>query len=309
MHKRFAALGPYRLKTRGKVNARTFFPGFCRALARHGIGSVYVADPENLEQELLASQTIPTIVINLVHEIHDLCAYDVSDNVRQSMRALFNSYHTARIIRDKEKTNVFLSQNEIPVPSRDLEQGRMTFSNERIGTHAPVFVSDDLQEIDDARYNVRFIDTRQEFGGSEYYTSIRLMCIGPRLLQVFVRARDVKENNPSVHAADTPINRPLLDHLYNELVATRFEQYSSLAKSLGFALGPGFYAHDVLVDNSSLEPFVCETGFKFFDDAYWKRISSIVESLEFQYQVFPESAYAEYAGTEFVSYCREMHWL
>ena len=206
-----AALGPYRLKTRGKVNVRTFFPSFCRTMAQHGISCVYVKDLESLENQLSESHRMPTIVINLVHEIFDFGAYEATDSMRHRMSALFNSHRIARVIRDKEQTNAFFSQNKIPVPSCDIERGRKVFSNAKVGTHAPVFVSDDIQNLDDARYNVQYIDTRQKFNGSEYHTSIRLMCIGPRLLQIFVRARDVKENNPSVHNADTPINRPLLD--------------------------------------------------------------------------------------------------
>ena len=125
-------------------------------------------------------------------------------------------------------------------------------------------------------------------------------------MQIFVRARDVTENSPSVHTGDTPIDRTLLDYLYGELVASRVDEYILLANKLGRTLGPGFYAHDVLVDNHSHELLVCETGFKFFDTTYWNRLKPIVGHGEFQYNVMPQKLYAEKAGAVFVSICEEI---
>ena len=263
-----------------------------------------------LEQELLSSDGIPTIVIDLVNEVYDDAdAYDIPGALGKQPGAVFNSRRIAKIIADKKEANAFLSQNGIPMPSLVGLGNKKIFSNARIGSHEPVFVYDDASEIDENRYNTEFVDTRARFRDSVYYTTVRLMCIGSHLLQIFVRAGHEAENNPSVHTADTPQDRALVDHLYGVLVAPRIEEYSLLAKNIGSALGPGFYAHDLLVDNETGGLFLCESGFKFFDNAYWKRVKGIAGGREFQYNVVNQETHAGHAASAFIAYCTEMGFL
>ena len=305
-----AAMGPDGLNTRGKVSSKIFFPPFCRVLAQCGVGAVYVNDIVEMERELRSSDAIPTILIDLVNEVHDdLDTYEIPGDLSTKPSAVFNSRRVAKIIGDKKAANLFLSNNDILMPCLANPGSKKIFSNARIGSQEQVFVYRDAKEMDSDRYNTEFVDTKLRYGSDYYYTTVRLMCIGSRLLSVYVRARDVKENNPSVHNSNTPRDRALLKFLYSRLVESRLEEYSLLAEKMGLTLGPGFYAHDVLVDNDSSELYVCETGFKFFDGTYWGRMGDIIESRKFQTGFVDQETYAGYAASVFVTYCAEMGFL
>ena len=195
------------------------------------------------------------------------------------------------------------------MPSLDIDEGKKIFSNAKVGSGEDVFVLENAEEIDDNRYNAEFIDTRIPFENGDYFTCVRLVCIGTRTLQIYIRARNVEENNPSVHSRDTPKNPELLEHLYGKLVAPRLEELHALGKRIGCALGPGFYAHDVLVDNNSGHLFMCETGFKFYDHTYCNWMMNLINDRNFQHMLFDQDTYAGYAGSVFVAYCAEMGYL
>ena len=305
-----AAMGQDGLSTRGKVKPKRFFPPFCRVLAQCGVGSVYVNNIVEMERELRSSDAMPTILIDLVNEDHDdLDAYEIPGGLGTKPGAVFNSRRVAKIIGDKKAANLFLSDNDILMPCLANPESKMILSNARIGSQEQVFVYGDAKEIDSDRYNTEFVDTKICYGSDYYYTTVRLMCIGSRLLSVYVRARDVKENNPSVHNSNTPRDCALLNFLYGRLIESRLGEYLLLAEKMGSALGPGFYAHDVLVDNDSSELYVCETGFKFFDGTYWDRMGDVIEGSKFQAGFVDQETYAGYAASVFVTYCAEMGFL
>ena len=305
-----AALGPSGLKTRGKVSPRRFFPPFCNVLGQCGVSTVYVHDRAGFWREFNRPASSPIILIDLVNETYDdLGAHDIREEFSQYATAVFNSHHTAEIIRDKKKANIFLSENGILMPGLDNLKDKKIFSNARVGSNEEVYICEDESEIDQDRYNSEFICTKQRYGGDCYYTSVRLMCIGPHLLQIYVRARDVNENNPSVHTKDTPQDGELAKHLFSRLVNPHLDEYSSLAKMMGSVLGPGFYAHDVLIDSNSEELYVCETGFKFFDDTYSSRMEGIVKDRKFRIGLLNQKTYAGYAASVFLTYCVEMGFL
>ena len=302
----FVAMGEDPFTTRGKVSVRLFFPPFCRVLALHGIGSTYVYGRKNLERELLLSDGVPTIVVNLVNELFDnLDSWENIGDLLHKTDAVFNSLRIAKVIRDKEETNKILSGSGVSMPRCNIGECKKIFSNVRIGCQEQVFIYEDLKELDDDRYNTEFIDTRIQFRNSVYYTTTRLMCIGSQVLQIYVRARDVSENNPSVHNKDTPLDHELLDFLYKQLVAPRLANYYLLAESIESILGPGFYAHDVLVDNNSDDLILCETGFKFFDQSYSNRMMGVISDSKFQRSILDQTTYAGYAASVFVTYCAQ----
>ena len=263
-----------------------------------------------MRYELEISEGVPTVLINLMNEIYDdLDEYDIPEDLLLKANAIFNSHHTADVIKDKRKANETLSGQGIMMPSLKLDEGKKIFSNARVGSGENVFVLEKYQEIDDGRYNAEFIDTRVSFANTVYYTSVRLVCIGTRTLQIYVRARDVEENNPSVHSKDTPKNPELLEYLYRNLVEPRLEQLHALGNRIGRALGPGFYAHDVLVDIESGHLFMCETGFKFYDHTYCNWMKNVVRDRNFQHMILDQETYAGYAGSVFLVYCAEMGFL
>ena len=300
------AMGDDPFLTRGKVVPKLFFPPFCRVLALHGIGSTYVYGRKSLERELLLSDGVPTIVVNLVNEDFDnLDSWEIIGDFLHKTDAVFNSLRIAKVLRDKEETNRFLSGNGVSMPRCNIGECKKIFSNVRIGCQEQVFIYEDLNELDDDRYNTEFIDTRIQFRNCVYYTTTRLMCIGSQILQIYVRARDASENNPSVHNKDTPLDHELLDFLYKQLVTPRLANYYLLAESIESILGPGFYAHDVLVDNDSDDLILCETGFKFFDRTYSNRMMGVISNSKFQRSILDQTTYAGYAASVFVTYCAQ----
>ena len=200
------ALGAYGLKNRGKLQPNLFLPPFCRMLGQCGIATSCITDFRSLGQELEISEGVPTVLISLMNETFDeLDEYDVPEDLLKQANAMFNSHRTAGIIRDKRKANETLSRQGIMMPSlRIADEGKKIFSNARVGSGENAFVLEKLQDVDDGRYNAELIDTRIPFENSVYFTCVRLVCIGTRTLQIYVRARDVEENNPSVHNKDTP---------------------------------------------------------------------------------------------------------
>ena len=279
-------------------------------LGQCGIATSCITDFRSLGQELEISEGVPTVLISLIHETYDdLDEYDIPEDLLKQANAIFNSHRTAGIIRDKRKANETLSRQGIMMPSLRIDEGKKIFSNARVGTGENAFVLEKLQEIDDGRYNAEFIDTRIPFENSVYFTCVRLVCIGTRTLQIYVRARDVEENNPSVHSKDTPKNPELLEHLYRNLVAPRLEELHALGNRIGRALGPGFYAHDVLVDNNSGHLFMCEAGFKFYDHTYSNRMMNVISDRNLQRTILDQETYAGYAASVFVAYCAEMGFL
>ena len=304
------ALGSRGLRTRGKVESRRFFPPFCRVLGQCGIASAYIGDYESLERELCLADGLPIVLVNLVNELFDdLESYKIPNELLQNVTAVFNSHKIAEIIRDKKEANLFFSEHNISMPGYNLDERTNVFSNARFGTGARTFIVDNLQKLDEERYNTQFIDTTVQFRESVYFTCIRLVCIGTYLIRIYIRARDVSENNPSVHNKDTPKDRELLDYLHEKLVAPRLEAFHAFSYRTGQVLGPGFYAHDVLIDNKTGQLFMCETGFKFYDDTYENRMIGVVSDRNFLCDISDQEKYAGYAASVFVSYCAEMGFL
>ena len=224
-----AAVGSRGVSTRGKVRTHLFFPPFCRCLAQCGIGSVYVGDIKSLKREILSFEGGNSIIINLVNEtFDDVSEYEYSEDILTKSSAVFNSGEASRIIRDKQQANIYLSEHGISMPSLNIGETSRIFSNARFGSKEEVFLIEDFVKIDESRYNTEFIDTTVEYGDKLYFTSIRLMCIGPHLLQIYVRARDTEENSPSVHSTDTPTNPELLEYLHKQLVSPNLKKFRHL---------------------------------------------------------------------------------
>lgn len=301
------ALGSRGLRARGKVKSRRFFPPFCSVLRQHGIASAYIGDHESLKRELCLTDGLPHVLVNLVNEDRDdIEPYKLPNDLLQNVTAVFNPHKIAGLIRDKKETNQFFSEHKISVPGRNPDERTNVFSNSRFGTGARAFIIDNSRELDEERYNTQFIDTTVRFKESVYFTCIRLMCIGTCLIRIYIRARDVSENNPSVHTKNTPKDPELLDYLHEEVVTPRLEAFRTLSDRLGHLLGPGFYAHDVLIENRTGRLFLCETGFKFYDDSYEERMLGIIGNRNFLCEISDQETYAGYAASVFLGYCAEM---
>ena len=89
------------------------------------------------------------------------------------------------MIRDKEEANRFFSEHLCLGTTLMKEPTCLV----RIGSGARAFIVDNLQELDEERYNTEFIDTTVQFRESVYFTCIRLVCIGTYLIRIYIRER------------------------------------------------------------------------------------------------------------------------
>jgi len=194
---------------------------------------------------------------------------------------VFNAAATAACIASKPCTAERLEAHGIAVPARVQRPAAdgAVFSNAVTGSGLPAFVLASGDAFDPSRHNTEFVDTRVIVDGVAYYTTPRLLCVGGTLVHAYVRARPAAEGRPSVHAADTPRDPGLIEHLQRVLVEANRARLVDLARSLGDALGPGFYAHDLLVCNRTGAILVCETGYKFNDMAYTTHLAPIAARL------------------------------
>ena len=280
---------------------RKFFPSFCRSLARRRIGCIFVHDTESIEKAV--SFPGRKILINLINEGYgNNQVYDLCDSLAEEFDLIFNPFWLAQIVANRHATNDFLSAHGISVPRRDVA-GRQVFSmsSHRRSSSAVIFDNSNLAPSD--AYNVEFVDTTIPIDGKHYYTSVRMMCIGTRVIKLIARARDCSENRPEVRDINTPQDRAKLRSLYDTIVIPNLGRLTVLAKVAGDAFGPGFYAHDVLIDSDSGEAFVCETELSFFPTTFMRRQRGLLDDAGTLFSTCNERIYASYAADQFATYC------
>ena len=104
----------------------------------------------------------------------------------------FHTSGQAAIVSRKDTANETLSRHGVPMPpmvqETDAAAGPV-FSNEFDVSGAEVELVTDPAELDPDRYNTAYVDTQRSFEGVSYHTCIRLLCVGPRLIHAWVRAR------------------------------------------------------------------------------------------------------------------------
>ena len=297
------------LKNRQKVDALRFFPHFCKVLAQEKIESVFVHDIASLEHNLLAGDR-KNILINLIDEERSgIDIYNYSDDLMSRCDSVFNSMNSAKIIRDKKATNEFLSAHGILMPKYGTSHHGRIFSQSRTGYSSAAKLVYEGNQASSDRYNTEYIDTIVQYDGKDYYTCIRIMCIGTRLIKVLVLARDCKEHNPEVRDLNTPQDRSLLQYLYKQMAVPTLGQLVSLGERIGILFGPGFYAHDVLVDNRSGLAYLCETELKFYPRAFMKRFRGMFDKEQVLFSTCNQNTYAQYAASEFVDYIKSANVL
>jgi hypothetical protein len=295
-------MSPGGLDGPGKVVASVFFPAFCATLARSGIRTCFATGPRELRSAV--DRKLPTVIVNVYREVAYRIDHRDVVEIENQAAGVFNRSSIGPIVAEKAKTNQYLAARGIAMPSL-TPHGRV-FSNSRQASGAPVAVLDSLADADPSRYNTDFVDTRISYGGERYYSCVRLLCVGSRIVHSYVRARDVKEGSPSVHAKDTPLDAGLVMFLQRRLVEDRIAELAALAEKIAAALGPGFYAHDVLVGADGGAPLLCETGFKFHDTAYQNRLAPIAAELPVHRILFDVPALAEASARLFIAESERM---
>lgn len=275
----FAGLSKMKFSGGGKIHAFEYLPTFGDLLRENGYRSVYTTSVNGLKQAIAEADY--AVVVLVYKEVGF-----IPDDPRLSAilsKADFVLHHpeTGTLISDKSATNKYLTARGIRMPEVQTEgtSTQAVFSNHNEASGADVWVVSEGTELDTERYNTSFIDTRVTFEGDDYYTSVRLMCIGAEVTHAYVRARKVSENNPSVHARDTPVNSDLINFLYDHIIVPNMPALRALAEQVADALGPGFLSHDVLVEQKTGQIYLAETGTKFDDPSFYRRMSPILRKV------------------------------
>ncbi|THD65085.1 MAG: hypothetical protein E7813_16000 [Bradyrhizobium sp.] len=280
-----AVVGAVDGKGRGKMTYDYFLPPFERTLAaldckvRHYsygefIFSRHRDDAAILLYSEVRSQKNPAFL----QTIEDA---EVAARARNTL--LVNAPAIGRLIADKSSTNGVLAAGGIDVPVRvptaTLHAPFKVFSNENIGSSAPVQVLDPGAPLDASRYNTEWIDTRHDHNGRLYYVSLRVMAAGSQCVSVWVRMRPVEDGNPAVHNTDTTLDASLWNSLYRRIVVPQLGAIQNLCEKIANVLGLGFFSHDILPEQHSSRLLVCETGFKFDAGAYRPHLMPLFRQL------------------------------
>ena len=263
--------GNHGLAGNGKMAPHDYLPPFAYELQRHGLELRFATSTRQAER---LRGAVPACFVHVFNEEGEL-ARALQDEAATS-QAVFNAPRLGEVVTDKTRTNALLRDAGIAVPRIATPQDRMAvFSNANDASGAPVNLIEAGGALDPARYNTELIDTRHEHEGRFYHVSLRLMSVGRELVQIVPRARDDADGSPSVHARNTPLDPDLIKDILNSLVRDRLEDFRRLSAALGDALGPGFFAHDVLSRRGDGKLFVNETGFKFHNPVSSKHLRPI----------------------------------
>lgn len=266
-----AALMGDSIRARGKVEPEIFFPDFCAHLAKMGYSTHFVFHPEDL---LKKSKLKNSCIIHMYNEERNIPVdVDVAE-AEAHVGCVFNGLDTGRIIKDKIKTNMYLSARGVTMPSMEVNSEKVVFTNLVDKTSKGSWIAE-ASEIDPDRYNTKYIDTRIEYEGTDYFTTVRLLTVGREIVHAFVGARPADANKPTVHGVNTPRNSGLVTFLYKVLYEDKKDEMQALADDLDRILGPGFYHHDLLIENGTGDIYTCEVGYKFDAYAYGTHLKTI----------------------------------
>jgi hypothetical protein len=297
-HLIFTAFTRFGFGGKGKVYIPEYFPPFTQRLAELNVDCSFVWDEDGLEQ---AFDDRDTAIIHLFNE-EKICAYNARIRaVENRASAVFCSHHAGLVVSHKRRANLYLTRRGISMPPlvETADPAVPVFSNAAIGSGKRTSVSAAPTALDTARYNTRYIDTRLSFEGITYHTMFRIQTVGRQVLHAYPRARDVREKSASVHSKDTPANGPLIEFLHATLITPRRDAITAHAHKMGEILGPGFYAHDMVVSNSTGEMFMVESGFKFNDTPYAEYLSPDADRMPSN-AIFYNGQYAVRAAELFV---------
>lgn len=289
---------------RSKMTYGYFLPPFERELAALGMGVRHYA-----YREFIRAGQQHDAAILLYNEVHAQKRPHVWDLLEEAARAaqarktaLVHDPFFGRIIADKTLTNEVLTEGGVEMPrlvSAAVAPFKV-FSNDNVGSHAPIYVVDAGAPLDRGRYNTEWIDTRHEHNGRDYYVALRAMAVGRRCASIFLRLRPIDQVDTSVHNTDTPLDAELWNALYRRIVVPQTKAIETVCGQISDVLGLGFYSHDILPERLSGRLLVCETGFKFDDFLFRSHLMALSGQLvidDFLSDRFPTKS-AEYFADE-----------
>lgn len=214
----------------------------------------------------------PDILI-LIYCEEDEPAYEVLPDVERKAVSenpnvvIYNATETGNLIKDKMRTNLLLSQHA-PFPKIIKNNVKhKVFVNDLIGCQKEVIISDG--DIEEGKYNTRFIETLAEYNGNEYRLAIRAHVVTtPKqsmVTDMWMRFRSATES-PSVHCHDAVAiaqHSPEVKNYFTGQYLSKY-YYKAITAACGACgrLGCGFYAVDMLPGIDG-DVYICEIGFKF----------------------------------------------
>ena len=277
---------------KGKVCRKEFIYSLSNELFKRGVETSYVKGPYRLSRATIGESYAVVAVYNedlfqSSHEARGLIESDYRALIEKAAAAdykgeIWNDLPKTSLLGSKILTHEIFKKNGIPVPERLFgSSSRHAFSVSAFGCHQPVDIIKPGENLPDNKINTAMIDTRVEYNGKKYYTSLRVFCLCDEVLGIYVRARPESDGDPSVHVSDTPIDGPLISHLYNTIAKPGLPQIEAIAKKAYGALGPGFYTHDLLYCANTGELLVCESGIKIGNPGYRKRFMGLSGNPDF----------------------------
>ncbi|WOJ95045.1 hypothetical protein R0135_07705 [Congregibacter variabilis] len=259
----------------GKLEPSFFLPLFSEALLRQQLG-LRVALTSKQASAWAPKAAAAIFVFN--EEYANRSAKFLPTSITSGPQHIFNNPQFAQIIADKEKTHRHLASFNISTTKLANADGKgQVFSNARANSRAETHLYDSAQTAPAERFNTEYVDTTFQHNDKSYYTMVRLMVVGDELSAGLCFARDASEQNPSVHALDTPLDPTLLQALHRELVDGLWAEHQRLAKRVSEALGFGFWHIDVLIEKDTLACYVCEVGMKFHNMSYFAHLNQLEE--------------------------------
>lgn len=297
---------------RGKMDPNTFLKPFCETLAINGNFQSLFYDDASFVKELACCD--PHVIVPIYNEeLHLPCSRLSARIVRSwlsrsslSTSVIFNKPSISSLIGRKSALNTFYAAHGIPVPSTDQDVVKTFFSNANIGSNQDAFVVHNRHQLSRNRYNTEFIDTVIVFKDISYYSCLRIMAVGTCVVDVYVRLKPVSAGSPSVHTFDTPLDPLLIDYAYHRLVVPNFNRLSELTHKVGDILGPGFYAHDILIRQPDQSLFIAETNYKFIDDSFIEHISPLCGIGLKSYPSLSADSFSRKSALHFLKYCESL---
>ncbi|WP_299792780.1 hypothetical protein [uncultured Marivita sp.] len=282
----------------GKVKADLFFPPFCDELRRNGFKIEWAWSKKELARRLAGN--LPAFIIHLYGEDNVQILDEDIQQIEKMAVATFNRAETGPLLADKIASQKILSDAGVNVPPVTTNSGHV---RRRLGSKKSTDLGGQVpaNEKEENFIRTRFIDTRVNFNGKSYYTTIRLICVDEIVLHAYPRARDVDDGNPDVHAGNTPLDADLIEYLHTTLVTPFEEEFRSIAQKLFSAWGHGFFAHDLLIEGRDV--FVCESGFKIDDLNYSNHLGPISNKIPSQAPLFPIEEFSRKSAEAFVTKC------
>jgi len=284
-----------------KVKPESFFPGFCRVLHSYNIDIEFISGQQSLSEATASDDN--TIVIDIYNEEADHGFLPRTDQGLYGRAALvFNHRDAGAVMSDKARTNGVLTAAGVPMPRMDPEAG-LVFRNTASHSSSKDRDIEVSPKVDSARgdsYETEYIDTAREYLGRKYLTSIRMLCVGEVIISAFAAARPAEEGKYSVKGINTPVDIDLIRFFQERLIHERHEDLQGIAKRVAKALGPGFYAHDLVVDSTSGEILLCEAGYKFSMYPVAERFRSIAKKISSDYLILDETECARASAEAFV---------